>query len=302
MREYIKQLYRDITIGRLVISPIKEVYYNYLPRLIPEKIYIRRKFKSLLGYDLNLDNPKTFNEKIHWLQKNNRTPLHTLCADKYAVREYIKEKIGKQHLVPLVLHTTNPKDIVPENLPDYPFIIKTNHGCGGHVIVRDKSKIEWKSVQRNLAKLLRSNYYYRSREWQYKDIKPCIVVEKLLLDKTSNIPNDYKLHCFNGTVEFIGINFNVGINRKINYYDAQWNLHDLRIPRGNGVAIERPENLNKIKSLAEILANDFRYVRVDLYNMDSKIYFNELTFSPFAGFFPFIPSEWDRKFGDKLKL
>ena len=302
MREYIKHLYRDTTIGQLVISPIKELYYNYLPRLIPEKMYIRRTFKSRLGYNLNLDNPKTLNEKIHWLQKNDRTPLHTLCSDKYAVREYVKEKIGEEYLIPLVYHTTNPKDIVPENLPDYPFIIKTNHGCGGYVIVRDKSKIEWKSVQRNLAKLLRSNYYYRAREWQYKDIKPCIVVEKLLLDENSNIPNDYKIHCFNGRATFIGVIYDKDINTRINYYDFDWNILEIYNFNKKGMGVNKPKVLKRMKSIAETLSNDFHYVRVDLYVVGEKIYFGELTFSPAAGFAPFNPIECDRRFGDKLKL
>lgn len=302
MRRYIKHLYLDTTIGRLIISPIREVYF-YLRRFIPEEIFIRRTFKSRFGYDLNLDNPETLNEKIHWLQKNGRSPLHTLCADKYAVREYVKEKIGEQYLIPLELRTTNPKDLVPENLPEYPLIIKTNHGCGGHVIVRNKYKIKWKSVHRNLTKLLKSNYYYRSKEWQYKDIKPCIVVEKLLLDENSNIPSDYNFHCCNGKVKFIAIAIHGNIHTKVNYYDPDW--YSLMMKWGISARsndIKKPEKLNKLKSLAESLAKDFSYVRVDLYYCDSKIYFGELTFSPRAGFLPFNPSEWDRIFGDQLKL
>ena len=303
MREYIKHLYRDTTIGHLLISPFKKLYEIYGSYILPENVYIRRKFKSRLGYNLNLDNPKTFNEKIHWLQKNDRTPLHTLCTDKYAVREYVKEKIGEEYLIPLVLHTTNPKDIVPENLPDYPFIIKTNHGCGGHVMVRDKSKIEWKSVQKDLRRLLSSNYYYRAGEWQYKDIKPCIIVEKLLLDKNSNIPFDYKFQCCNGGVEWIEVIMDRYTDSKINFYNLDWNIIDyIGKSFKPGKDFKKPEKLTKMKSLAETLASDFHYARVDLYYFGSKIYFGELTFSPSGGFAPFIPQKWDRKFGDKLKL
>jgi len=302
MREYIKHLYRDTTIGHLLISPFKKLYDTY-SRLLPEDVYIRRTFKSRLGYNLNLDNPKTLNEKIHWLQKNDRTPLHTLCSDKYAVREYVKEKIGEEYLIPLVYHTTNPKDIVPENMPDYPFIIKTNHGCGGHVIVRDKSKIEWKSVQRNLAKLLKSNYYYRAREWQYKDIKPCIVVEKLLLDENSNIPFDYKFSCCNGRVAWIEVIMDRFSDSVMTIYKPDWHKFEY-IPLGYnpGEDIKKPENLNKMKSLAETLAKAFRNTRIDFYNVGGKIYFGEVTFSPKAGFLQFPSPKWDRIFGDKLKL
>ncbi len=167
MREFIKHLYHDTTIGYWLISPAKTLYdiyrcrkklYDiYYFRIIPEKIFIKRTFKKSFGYNLNLENPKTFSEKIQWLKLNDRKPLHTLCADKYAVREYIKEKIGEQYLIPLVYHTDNPSDIIPDNLPDYPFIIKTNHGCGEHIIVKDKSEINYKSVQKTLTKLLKRN-------------------------------------------------------------------------------------------------------------------------------------------------
>ena len=302
MRRFINRLYYETTIGHVLIHPLKRLYDIYRHRLLPEKIFIRRTFKASLDYDLNLENPKTINEKIQWLQLNDRNPLHTICTDKYAVRKYIKEKIGEQYLIPLVCHTTNSSDIIPENLPDYPFIIKTNHGNGGHLIVKDKSKIVWKSVQKKFKKSLKSNYYYNCREWQYKDIKPRIVVEKLLLDENSNIPYDYKFHCFNGEVKFIHVVRYISNNRRINFYDLDWNFVECEWgSRSNGV-IKQPEMLNKMKSLAEVLAEDFQYVRVDLYIVGNKIYFGELTFSPLAGFQPLIPSEWDRIFGDELVL
>ena len=136
MRGFLKHLYDNTAIGYSLLSLVKKLYDIYIFRVLSEKIFIQRTFKILLGYNLNLENPKTLNEKVQWLQLNDRTPLHTLCTDKYAVREYVKEKIGEQYLIPLVYHTNNPADIIPENLPDFPCIIKTNHGCGGHVIVK----------------------------------------------------------------------------------------------------------------------------------------------------------------------
>ena len=312
MREFIKHLYYDTTIGYWLISPAetlydgfrnpKTLYDIYCHRIIPEKIFLKRTFKEKLGYDLNLENPKTFNEKIQWLKLNDRKPLHTLCADKYAVREYIKEKIGEQYLVPLVYHTDNPADIVPENLPDLPCIIKTNHSNGGAIIVKDKSKIDWKHVQRKLARSLKSNFYYHTKEWQYKNIQPRIIVEKLLLDKNLNIPFDYKFHCFNGRLLFIQVDIDRYIDHKRNIYDPDWNFMDFQLKYENGDDVEKPDMLNKMKSLAEILAKDFRYIRVDFYNLGSEVYFGELTLHPGSGFETFTPPEWDRKWGDKLIL
>lgn len=302
MKEFLKLLYHDTAIGHLLLSPAKRLSDINPLRVLPEKTYIKLTFKNTFGYDLNLENPKTLNEKIQWLQLNDRTPLRTLCADKYAVRDYVKEKIGEEYLVPLIFHTTNPTDIVPGNLPDFPFIIKTNHGCGDYIIVKDKSTIDWKRVQKNLKKSLKSNYYYKAKEWQYKNIKPCIVVEKLLLDKNFNIPNDYKFNCFNGKLGFPEVHIDRYIDYRKNCYDSEWNILNCEWGAKRGSEVKKPKLLTKMILLAEILAKDFRYVRVDLYNLRDKIYFGELTFSPGAGFCRFNPPEWDRKFGNELKL
>ncbi len=300
--DYIKHLYRDTTIGHWLFNSIKKLKDFINSRILPEKLYRKRIFKNIYGYNLDLENPKTIQEKINWLQLNDRTQLHTLCTDKYAVREYVKEKIGEQYLIPLVLHSTNPKDIVSENLPDYPFIIKTNHGSRGHVIVRDKSKIDWKSVQKNLKKSLKSNFYYNAREWQYKNIKPRIIVEKLLLDKNNNIPYDYKFICYNGHVAFIEVIIDRHTDIKSNFYDSDWKIVKYEGFFKSGNDFKRPVNFSKMKSTAEILAKDFRFLRVDLYDIESKIYFGEMTFSPVAGFEPFPPLELVKKLGINLEL
>jgi len=266
-------------------------------------VFIKQEFKKTLGYELNLDNPKTLNEKIQWLNLNVRTPMYTLCADKFAVRKYIEEKIGSEYLVPLIYHTKNPMDIVPENLPGFPFIIKTNNGSGGGIIVRDKSKIDWQSVQKTLAKALKQNFYYVKKEWQYKNIKPCIVVEKLLMDNKGNIPFDYKLHCFNGRLYFIQVDMDRHGDHKRILYDEDWKFIDCQWGKyGIGNIVEKPILFHKMRSLAETIAKEFCYVRIDLYNIGSEIYFGEMTFTPVAGLGVFKPNEWDRKFGDMLRL
>ena len=315
MRKLIRCLYHNTIIRYILICPAKKLYvrlyYIYHFHLIPDKIFIKRKFKKAFNYDLNLNNPKTLNEKIQWLKLNDRTPLHTLCADKYAVREYVKEKIGEEYLVPLVYHTKNPADIVPENLPDFPFIIKTNHDCSGGIIVRDKSKIDWKSVQKTLAKLLKQNYFYPSREWQYKNIKPRIIVEKLLMDKRGNIPFDYKLHCIKRKVEMIQVDVNRGKpNHYRNWYNRYWKREPYRWSalKNGGVTdpsnndIEKPISLEKMIKLSEILSEKFYYVRVDWYNIEGRLFFGELTFHHDGGLRPILPTKWDRILGDLLKL
>ncbi len=302
MRKFIIHLYHSTALGKRFLHPIKKLDDFFSPRILPEKTYIRRTFKNTFGYSLNLNNPKTFNEKILWLLQNDRKPLHILCTDKYAVRSHIKEKIGEKYLIPLVFHTDYPADIIPSNLPDYPFIIKTNHGCGEHIIVKDKSEINYKSVQKTLTKLLKRNFYYKAREWQYKNIKPSIIVEKLLLDENSNIPYDYKFECFNGKVTYINVIIDRFQEKKFKVYDPDWNSINCLRGDPDGKDIMKPTLLDEMKKLAEVIAKDFIYVRVDMYYLADKIFFGELTFSPAAGFDVFNPSYWDRKFGDELKL
>ena len=302
MRKFIGRLYRETFIGHLLIHPAVWLYEIYCFRLIPEKLFIKRQFKHFFGYELNLNNPQTLNEKINWLKLNDRTPLHTLCADKYAVREYIKDKIGKKYLVPLIFQTNKTTDITPENLPDFPFIIKTNHDSSGGIIVRDKSNVDWDSVRNKLAKSLKRNYYYFNKEWQYKNIEPCIVVEKLLMENDGSIPVDYKLHCFNGKLVFVQVDIDRQIDHKRNIYDANWNFIDCQWLYKNGDDVDKPQTFSKMQSLAEAIAKDFCYVRVDLYNLGSEIYFGELTFHSESGQGKFKPFEWDRKFGEQLKL
>jgi len=289
-----------------ILRPPYQAIKLLLKRLIPEKVYLKRKFNRRLGYGLDLDNPKTMNEKIQWLKINNRSPLHTLCADKYAVRRYVKEKVGKEYLVPLVYHTENPTDIIPENLPDFPFIIKTNHDCGGNIIVRNKADTDWKNVQKLLSNKIKRNCYDISKEWSYKNIKPCIIAEKLLLDENENIPWDYKLHCFDGKVRIISVTIDRFGNQRRNFYNENWEFQPFvwgcppsreKVPN-----LPAPKKLKEMIYIAEKLASDLLYVRVDLYDVINKIFFGEMTFYPGSGFVIFSPFEWDTKTGAMLEL
>ncbi len=299
IREYLKQKYKNTKLGQLLFTPIVRSYQNFGPRLLPEKLYAKQTFKNVFLFNLDLSNPKTLNEKIIWLRLIERTKIKTICADKYAVRKFVDSKIGAKYLVPLVFQTHNPKEIVPEKLPNYPIIIKTNHGCGGHIIVKDKSEIDWVKIRKIFAKSLRDNFYFKSKEWQYKNIKPRILIEKLLLEE-GYPPQDFKLNCFNGKVHSIEVHYDRHIQYKKNIYYPNWEEIDCRWGAPKGRDLDKPKNLDKMIQVAERLADEFKYVRVDLYNVKTKIYFGELTFSPAGGFCPFIPHRWDRIFGDQL--
>lgn len=275
-------------------------------------MFVKLMFRRHMGYPLNLENPITLNEKINWLKINERTPLHTQCTDKFKVRDYISEKIGSNYLVPIHFQTFNPKEIIPENLPDTPCIIKTNHDSGGGVFVKDKSRLNWIKIQKNLRRRLRVNYYLRSKEWQYKNIQPRIIVEKLLQNKKDKIPFDYKVHCFNGNVRMISVDMGRGTdNHHRNWYSIDWKREPYKwsSPKGSGkytdpsdTDVEKPETLEEMIKLSQILATPFTYVRVDWYDVDSKLFFGELTFHHDSGIQPILPEIWDKKLGGQLIL
>ena len=152
MKDFLKNLYYNTTIGYYIISIPKFFYDFFKSKFISDKADIKRKFKKTFGYKLNLENPQTFNEKIQWLKLNYRTDLHTLCADKLAVRDYVKEKVGEKYLVPLVYFTDKSEDLTLDKLPEYPVIIKTNHASGGVVIVKDKQTIDIKKEQKTFKR------------------------------------------------------------------------------------------------------------------------------------------------------
>ena len=310
MLEFVRRLYYGSTSGRLVLGFPRKLYRMYRFRLVPEERFIKEHFKRVFGHAPNLRNPKTLNEKIQWLKLHDRTPLHTQCADKYAVRRYVTEKIGGEYLVPLHYSTENPADIIPQHLPDTPFIVKTTHGSSGGAMVKDKSGIDWKRLRKSLGKLLRQNYYYQSKEWPYKNIKPRIVVEELLSDENGNIPFDYKIHCFNSQPGIIQVDLDRFIDHKRNLYDTQWKLlpftwcdwGDGKPLWPNGRNVPAPSQLKQMLHIAQALSSEFLYARVDLYEVKGRVFFGEITLHHGSGTEIFSPSEWDRTLGDMLKL
>lgn len=298
----IAHYYRNSDVGYYLIRPIFLIQ-QFVLSLLPDEYIIKKQFKSRMGYELDLDNPKTLNEKINWLKLNERNDLQTKVADKFEVRDYVKEKIGKKYLIPLVFESHNANDIKPENLPDIPFIIKANHNSSGGLMVRDKNEINWKNARKRFRRTLRENYFYSTREWQYKNIKPRIIAEELLTYEDGSIPEDYKFHCFNGKLAFIMIDFDrFGSLRTRNLYDKDWNLIPCNWGRPYGKELEKPSNLAELIKIAEKLAKDFIYARIDLYLVKNKIYFGEITFHHNSGHQKFIQEEWDLKFGQQLKL
>jgi hypothetical protein len=311
MRDKIESLYQRNRYFSAIVSPFKRVYDYYRFHVLDEKKYIENRFERVFGYKPNLKEPKTLNEKIQWLKLNDRTPLHTLCSDKLEVRNYIKEKIGEKYLIPLLYHTDSPNNLKKESLPEAPFVIKANHDSGGVIFVYDKVDVNWKSVRSFFNKRLRKNYYYATKEWQYKNIKPQIIVEKLMLNSNGVIPNDIKIHCFNGKAQMICVDIERGKNSHCrNWYNTKWKREPYSwssIKKGRKTSpanfeVKKPQKLDEMIELSEQLSEAFFYARIDWYEIEEELFFGEITFHHDSGFRPIEPSGWDLKLGKKLKL
>lgn len=273
-----------------------------------EQVY-KKRFKSTFGFELNLKDPKTLGEKIQWIKLNERKSFHTVCADKYEVRNYLSKRFGDKYLIPLVYQTDDWHTITPENIIRYPCIVKANHTSGDYRILPSCDDVNWEEFRRQCHLWLRSDYYLISREWQYKNIKRRIVVEELLQTKDGKIPNDYKLHYFNSELKIVYVSVDrEGVNKR-NTYDADWNpLPFSWVPKeksGKGVRgseIAPPPTFDEMKRIGKEIAKEFKYVRVDFYDVDGKLYFGEITLHHGSGFDVFDPAEYDRVYGDMLKL
>lgn len=269
---------------------------------IPDEPYLQLVYFIKKREFINLKDPKSFNEKLHWLKLNDRKDYYTKLVDKYEVRNYIEEKIGKEYLIPLIGVWKKFDDINFDKLPNK-FVLKCTHCSGGVIICTDKSKFDFSFARRKLNKILSKNYFYYYREWPYKNVEPKIICEKYMIDDDEKELKDYKILCFNGEPKLIQVDYERFTNHKRNYYDINWKLTDLqRIVPNNSIIENKPEQLNEMLDIAKVLSKGFIFIRIDLYLINSKVYFGELTFFPGSGYTDNKPEEYDIKLGNWIKL
>lgn len=276
---------------------------------MPDDKYLKKLYKATFNKELNLDNPQTFNEKLQWLKLYYHRPDYTMMADKFAVRPYIAEKIGEEHLVPLLGVWDTPEEINFDALPEQ-FVLKCNHNSGlGMCICKDKSKLDIQKTVNELKKGLAEDYSLASREWQYRDIPRKIICEKYMKDekqteKTGII--NYKVNCFNGEPKYIYVSANVEgkKNDRLSLLTPDWE----NAPFSHGRYLpfdeipEKPVNYEKMLEYSKILSENIPYVRVDFYEIGGQLYFSELTFTIASGFTRYKPEGSDELIGSWLTL
>ena len=269
---------------------------------IPDKKYIELEYKYILGKRLNLKNPETFNEKLQWLKLYDRKPEYTKMVDKYEAKKYVSDIIGEKYIIPTLGIYNDFKDIDFEKLPNQ-FVIKPTHTSGNVFICKNKREINYKELENIVKHWLKRRYFYNHREWPYKNIKPRIIIENYIQDKNEEELKDYKFFCFNGKVKMVLVCSDRFGKFKKTFFDETWKPYNFT--EGNhqkDQSIKIPENFEEMKELAEKLANNLTFVRIDFYDINGKIYFGEITFYPSAGYEKFNPSEYDKFFGDMIKL
>lgn len=295
-------------IWNLLINPNSLILFLLFrtAKIWPDKLYLNIIYRLIMGKKLNLNDPKTFNEKLQWLKLYNRKPYYTKMVDKYAVKEYVASRIGQEYIIPTLGVWDNPDEIEWDKLPNQ-FVLKTTHGGGGGgiVICKDKLVFDIDKAKAKLNKSLKSDIYMIFREWPYKDVRKRVIAEAYMTDESGIELKDYKFFCFNGRIQCFKIDFDRFYIHKANYYNREGKL----LPFGEACfktdfnrVFEKPKNFEKMLELSEILSQNIPFVRVDLYNVNGRIYFGEMTFFPAAGMGKFEPEEWDEKLGEFLSL
>lgn len=274
-------------------------------RFVPDKMMLKVQYRIKTGRTLNLKEPKRYTEKIQWYKLNYKNPVMHQCVDKYMVREYVKEKGLEQILVKLIAKFDSIDEVDWEKLPEQ-FVMKTTNGGGGLnvVVCNDKSKIDFNELKKKL-RCKRVVSRTGGREWAYYGLESGLVVEELLVNRENPEAgvNDYKVFCYQGEAKYIVVDVDRYIGHKRNFYDRDWN--DLNIESDCPPLdrkIEKPENLIEMLQVAEKLSEGFPYVRVDLYNVDGKIYFGEMTFYPWSGYVKYRPDKYDFEFARGFEL
>lgn len=283
---------------------IKPIYFEiqHLLMIIPDKAYLKIRYRLKVGRKLDLKNPVTYNEKLQWLKLYNRNPEYTKYADKYAVKKIVSNLIGEEYVIPTIGVWDRFNDIDFNSLPEK-FVLKCTHDSGSAIVCNDKANFDFKNAKRKLDAEMRRNFYWLGREEQYKNIPRKIIAEPLIDGGLSGV-RDYKFFVFNGEVKAMYVaSDRIGGNTKFDFFDAEYN--HLNFVNGHPNSTElpnKPKCFEKMKELSEILGKGFPHIRIDFYESENKVYFGEYTFYHMDGMARFIPEKWDYVFGEWLDI
>lgn len=290
------------------LIPLSYLWVAMSPLIKSSERFLRVYYRMRTGMRLNLDNPVSFQDKTQWLKLQYTDPLYTKLVDKYAVRQFVADRIGEEHLIPLLGVYDKFEDINFDLLPNQ-FVLKATHDSGSVVICKDKSNFDVEAARKKLNKSLKRNYFWKGREYPYKNVPPRIVAEQFMVDEGNNgqIP-DYKFFVLNGKPEmlFVAEGRFSKEGASFTFLDMDWNVMPIfaKGHEGTGAHIApfKPACYEEMKDIVEKLCLDIPYHRVDLYTINNKVYFGEYTFFHDGGVVLFSPDEWNYKLGEMIKL
>ena len=280
---------------RIALKLFVYALFSKKTKLINDEKYNKLLFYITFGRKADFNNPKTFNEHVCARKVRRDEYGLSVYTDKYLVRDYVKNTVGEQYLNNVLGIFDSYSEIDFDKLPDK-FALKCTHGSGMNVLVTDKKSLDHKKTEKKFSKWLKENFYYKAREKNYYNIVPRIMCDEFLENKDKNGLCEMKIFCFGGKAKFISYNLFKGEKPFTNYYNSNWEKIDLKVGYENFDGDCLPANKTEIIEIAEKLATPFDFVRVDLYNVDDRIIFSELTFHSGGGFTPFTPHKYDEIF------
>lgn len=271
-------------------------------RFMPTKPYLKMVYKIKTGKKLNIKKPAGFNEKLNWLKINEVHPEYTGYVDKINVHEIIKNQLEEDICFPMLGQWERYEDIDFSTLPSQ-FVLKCNHDSGSVKVIKDKSQIDHKEFSKFFKSRLKLNPYTLGREYPYKKVKPKILAEKYMVPEGESDIEDYKFFCFNGEPKIMFVATDRSMDCKFDFFDMEFNHLDIEnIHPQAGKEIKKPKMFEEMKEIARRLSQGMRFVRIDLYEINGKIYFGEFTFFHGGGFWLFKPEQWERRLGDWIDL
>ena len=276
----------------------KTKIYNYLP----DQWAVSIKYRNHFYKKLDLKNPQTFNEKLQWLKLYDRRPEYTRMVDKYLAKEYVASIIGEEYIIPTLGVWKSFDEIDFDALPDQ-FVLKCNHGSGDVVICKDKKTLDIAAARKKLTAALKQDYYLVSREWPYKNVNRVILAEQYLEDVETQDARDYKFFCFDGKPEILFVATERSTDCRFDFFDMDFRHLDIEnIHPQSDRPIPRPASFGQMNELAARLSRGMKFVRIDLYEINGKVYFSEYTIYHAGGFWPMAPMEWEYRLGDLIRI
>ena len=281
---------------------------KFVGKLLPDKTFIKLLYHYVTGNELDLENPKTFTEKLQWLKINDKNPLYPTLVDKISAKKWVAEKIGGTYIIPTLCVWDRIEDVDFSNLPDK-FVLKCNHNSGNVIICQNRKSFDVDAAKRALEKSLNDRYYLKGREWPYKYVKPRVFAEIYM--SPSDIWEykpliDYKFYCFNGVPMYVQVIKNRGYDETVDFYNMNWEKQPFTGVNPTAKMSDKvdtaPSTLENMKEVAAKLSMGFPFMRVDLYEINHKVYFGELTLYPSGGFGCFKPKEYNLIIGNQLRL